>query len=84
MALLPRDISSLKCRIVWLAVLPDALWDGFIPWKDSTVLHAEDVVACGARGPAISFNEWMNPVESPEHICGEKRRMWGAPILVDQ
>ena len=84
MALVPCSVCGLKSSIVGTPIFPDPFRHDFLAGQQSALLQAEQVVAGRPRGSPITFYEWMNPVESPQRVRRNHRRMiQNLPILVD-
>jgi hypothetical protein len=74
---MPCAVRSTQTLDVSPTVFPDAFRYNFSHRQQSSKSGAKQIVTGGARGTAVSFNERMDPVQSPEPIG---RNFGGGPI----
>ena len=79
--------QSLICRlqslIIRLLVFRDLIRDGFLAWQNRSDFAAKDQIRGGTGGPSIAISERMDPVESPQDVCGQMDRRLVLPVRID-
>jgi len=77
------DICGFQSIVVRLAVLADALGNDLAAAEESPTANAEKVITSRACRSPVTFNEWVNPIHSPERIGRELDVSPIVPVLVN-
>src|SRR5260370_3535729 len=84
LALIVGAIRRLQRSDGGIPIFTNAFWNGPLASQNFALLHANEIVASGSGGSAVTLNERVNSIQIPKSKGGKAGRVLeDRPILVD-
>lgn len=84
MTLVPCSVGGAQCLNIRVAVFTDPLRHNFPPRKQPPFAGTQKIITDGPGSSAISFDEWMHPIQPPKAIRRKLGRTEMEPVLMEK